>query len=195
MNRVDGELRAELAALYATPPRAYHCLAHVEEVLVHLETIRARLTLPDEVHAACLFHDAIYIAGRNDNEERSAAAFADAAQRHASLKPLNEEVVRRLILLTAEHGKLERGDVSPDEALFLDCDMAILASDDARFDLYECQIREEYGHLPRFLYRRGRRRFLERLLHSERIYLSQHFHDRFDALARCNLRRALAARG
>jgi len=47
--------------------------------------------------------------------------------------------------------------------------------------------------VPGFLYRAGRRRFLQGLLRAPRIFLSDFFDQRLDAAARANLRRQLGA--
>jgi predicted metal-dependent HD superfamily phosphohydrolase len=70
--------------------------------------------------------------------------------------------------------------------------MAILGADAAAFDAYDAGIEEEYrGHVPGLLFRINRRRFLKNLLARQRIFLSDWFHERYDAAARANLRRVL----
>jgi predicted metal-dependent HD superfamily phosphohydrolase len=70
--------------------------------------------------------------------------------------------------------------------------MAILGSPPATFDAYDAAIADEYRPATNaLLYRLGRRRFLSKLLDAPRIFHSEHFHTRFDAPARANLRRAL----
>ena len=57
-------------------------------------------------------------------------------------------------------------------------------------------IAAEYrGHVPGWMFRLNRRRFLKTLLAKEQIFLSDFFHDRFDAQARANLQQALSALG
>jgi predicted metal-dependent HD superfamily phosphohydrolase len=46
--------------------------------------------------------------------------------------------------------------------------------------------------MPGWLFKRNRRRFLRSLLASDRIFLSEFFHARFNAPARVNLHRVLA---
>jgi predicted metal-dependent HD superfamily phosphohydrolase len=141
---------------------------------------------------AVLFHDAVYFAGAADNEAKSAALAAVLVGAHL---PAFAPVIPRiesLVLLTAQHGKLAAREVDPDAALFLDCDMAVLGAPAERFDDYERSIAVEYAAVPREAYRSGRGAFLERLLASDRIFLSAHFHARLDATARANLRRALS---
>lgn len=188
-----------LEAAYATPPRAYHDFRHVQEVLRHFAEVSAGpgWTQPAEVYLAVLYHDATYEAGRKDNESRSAAlAMAQIAQ---WLPDTGIDVLRvaELINLTTRHGQLSPDDfdgdgLALDTLHFLDCDMAILGADPAVFDAYDRGIEEEYrGHVPGFLFRLNRRRFLKGLLARERIFLSELFHQRYDAAARANLKRVI----
>ena len=147
---------------------------------------------PREVLLAVVFHDAIYVAGAKDNEERSAELATREVQRAFASDGIQVARVAELIRLTARHGTLTPADVDAEAALFLDCDMAILGSSPASFAQYDAQIREEYSSVPAPLYASGRRRFLQRLLDAPRIFLSEFFHLRLDEAARANLRRALA---
>lgn len=191
--------RDAIRAAYAQPQRAYHHLGHVAEVLAQLRLVDAGpgWAQPKEVWLAAVYHDAIYVPGRKDNEARSAALAAEHIARWLPAG-VDADRVSQLILLTARHGRLRPQDLDadayPDDArLFLDCDMAILAADPARFAAYDREIAEEYrGRVPGFLYRRGRRAFFRGLCDAERIYLSDFFHSRCDAAARANLRAALA---
>jgi len=189
-------MRAVQAA-YEAPPRAYHSFAHVQEVLRHVEEVAAGPGWghPREVFLAALFHDAIYVPGKKDNEAKSAALARTAIDTWLPRAGVDAGRVEELIRLTARHGRLKPHDVDPDAAHFLDCDMAILGADSDAFDAYDAAIELEYADsVPAFLFRRGRRKFLEHLLAAPRIFLSDFFHQRLDAPARENLRRALAAR-
>jgi predicted metal-dependent HD superfamily phosphohydrolase len=183
-----------LKAAYATPPRAYHNFAHVEEVLRHYDEVTAGpgWTQPEEVRLAVLYHDAIYEAGRKDNEARSAELAVAHIDQWLADSGIDAARVADLINLTARHGTLAPQDVDRDAALFLDCDMAILAAEPAVFATYDRGITAEYrGHVPAWLFKLNRRRFLKALLAKERIFLSDWFHQRLDAQARINLRRAV----
>ncbi|MFC5568786.1 hypothetical protein ACFPN1_01740 [Lysobacter yangpyeongensis] len=183
-----------LKAAYATPPRAYHNFAHVEEVLRHYDEVTAGpgWTQPEEVRLAVLYHDAIYEAGRKDNEARSAELAVAHIDQWLADSGIDAARVADLINLTARHGTLAPQDVDRDAALFLDCDMAILAAEPAVFAAYDRGITAEYrGHVPAWLFKLNRRRFLKALLAKERIFLSDWFHQRLDAQARINLRRAV----
>src|SRR5262249_17787457 len=145
---------------------------------------------PREVFLALLFHDAVYVAGAADNEERSARQAREAIQRWLPDSGIDALRVANLIQRTAHHGSWRPAEVDPDEALFLDCDMAILAGSSPIFDAYEEAIAREYAALDPAVYREGRRRFVERLLASDRIYLSSYFYNRLEAIARQNLARS-----
>lgn len=188
------EQQAALEAAYATPARAYHNFQHVQEVLRHYDAVAAGpgWTQPAEVYLAVLYHDAIYEAGRRDNEARSAELAVEHIARWLPDRGINAARVAELIHLTARHGQFAPGDVDSDAALFLDCDMAILGADPAAFDAYDRGIAAEYrGHVPGWLFKLNRRRFLKALLARGRIFLSDFFHERLDAQARINLRRAV----
>ncbi len=184
----EGLMRSVISA-YATPPRAYHSFVHVQEVLRHLSTVPT-WTNPNDVYLAALFHDAIYVAGRKDNEAKSAELARSAIETFLPKASLDVPRVVTLIELTAKHGSVTPPDA--DAAHFLDADMAILGSDPATFDAYDAAIADEFRPVTNaLLYRFGRRRFLARLLDAPRIFHSDHFHSRLDAAARANLRRAL----
>ena len=184
-----------LQAAYCTPPRAYHGWSHVQEVLRHYADVEAGpgWTHPGEAWLAVLYHDAVHEARRRDNEARSARLATEHIGRWLPDAGLDAGRVARLIELTARHGQHAPGDLgngpeADDTRHFLDCDMAILGAEEAAFDAYHRAIAEEYrGHVPGWLFRRNRQRFLRALLESPRIFLSELFHRRYDARARENL--------
>ena len=193
-----GQLSA-LEAAYVSPPRAYHDFMHVREVLHHYADVATGpgWAQPVEVYLAVLYHDAIYQPGRKDNEVLSARFAMDQVTQWLPEHGIDTLRVAELINLTARHGQFSPADFGEDGfALdarhFLDCDMAILGAEPEAFDAYDRGIAEEYrGHIPGFLFRLNRKRFLKGLLARERIYLSDWFHQRYDARARANLRRAI----
>lgn len=193
------EQLAAIEAAYAAPPRAYHNYGHVQEVQRHYAAVATGpgWAQPREVRLAVLYHDAIYEAGRHDNEARSAELAVEHIARWLPDAGLDAHRVAELIDLTARHGQFAPEDfgddpVSRDAKHFLDCDMAILGAEPATFDAYDRGIAAEYrDHVPGWLFKLNRRRFLKSLLARERIFLSEWFHARYDAPARDNLRRAV----
>jgi predicted metal-dependent HD superfamily phosphohydrolase len=185
---------AALRAAYARPPRAYHTADHVAEVVGEYERVADSVGWdhPRDVYWAILCHDAIYEAGRPDNEKRSAELARRLGASWLRNAAIDLDRVEALILLTARHGSLDADALGRDAAHFVDCDMAILGAPAARFDAYDDAIAIEYSAVPRDAYRAGRRRFLASLVASPRIFHSDLFHARLDAAARENLTRALA---
>lgn len=197
----EGQMHA-LEQAYATPLRAYHDFNHVAEVLRHYATVAEGpgWLQPLEVRLAVLYHDAVYEPGRKDNEARSATFAREQIGRWLPGAGVEVGRVAELIELTARHGQFRSADfgktaVADDTRHFLDCDMAILGAEPAGFDAYDRAIAAEYrGHVPGWLFRINRRRFLKSLLARPRIYLSDFFHERYDAQARSNLRRAVTSK-
>ena len=181
---------AELEAAYQTPPRAYHNIRHVHEVAAHYENVAALVgwQYPKETFLAVLYHDAIYQAGRKDNEVRSAEMALAAVATYLGSEPIDLDKLRQLIELTAGHGHLKAENLDQDSKLFLDCDMAILGSEPEQFLAYDKAIASEYrGKLPGWMFQFLRRKFLKNLLDSPRIYLSDLFHESHEASARTNI--------
>ena len=186
---------------YLAPPRAYHHFGHVQEVLRQYRAVAdgPGWHRPVEVWLAVLYHDAVYIPGRGDNEAASARLVIEHIERWLPGVDVDAERISDLILLTARHGALRadeagNGDAGEDARHFLDCDMAILGAPPAVFAAYDRAIAEEYRAVPRWLYRIKRRRFFRKLLASERIFLSEFFRERFERQARDNLDAALDGR-
>ena len=177
--------RDALLERYAESHRRYHTLRHLDECFVRLERARARIDRPGEIDIALLYHDAVYDPHASDNEARSAELAQHALER-ARVGIEVRDRVRALILAT-------RHDVLPslgDAALLADVDLGILASDQARFDEYENEIRAEYAWVPELLFRSERSTLLRGLLARDRIFVSGAFDDD-EARARENLARSL----
>jgi predicted metal-dependent HD superfamily phosphohydrolase len=78
------EVFAGAREAYASAGRFHHTWGHV------LDCVEKLSSFPDSgraVFLALLFHDAVYVPGRKDNEARSAALASDVLRRYASLEP------------------------------------------------------------------------------------------------------------
>ena len=197
---LPGEQLDALKLAYASPPRVYHHFGHVRDVLEHYRAVSTGpgWHRPTEVRLAVLYHDAVYMTGRSDNEAASARLAKDHIERWWSEADIDVQRVADLILLTARHGALRiedagNGEAGQDARHFLDCDMAILGAEAETFSAYDRGIAEEYLAVPRWLYRIKRRQFFKKLLASDRIFMSDFFRQRFEAQARHNLQAALTA--
>jgi predicted metal-dependent HD superfamily phosphohydrolase len=186
-------LRTELSALYRQPGRHYHGLAHIEALLALVREYRADLADPEVVEAAVWFHDAIYDSRRSDNEARSAALATEKLASHVEAARLSRIVA--MIEATATHALPDLDDeaASRDAAFFLDMDLSILGAPKAAFDSYEAAVRREYAWVDDKAWRSGRAAVLKKFLARPHIFHTEVFRQRFEAEARRNIQRSIAA--
>ena len=192
IEQVPADLLATLKARHSEPQRHYHDWTHIEALLGHARSIESNLHDPLSVIYAILFHDAVYDPRAKDNERRSAELLLDTAP---AISP--ECLTRARAMIEATEGHILPTDLSAQEledcAHFLDMDLAILGAAPERFDIYEAQIRLEYAHVPANDFRKGRASVLRHFAEREALYFSDWGQKRFEAQARANLARSLAA--
>lgn len=190
---MDAALKTELSALYRQPGRHYHDLAHVETLQALLEEHRSEFSDPEAVEAAIWFHDAIYDSRRGDNEARSAALAEERLSGRTSPKRLAR--IAAMIEATATHALPDIADSAGrhDAALFLDMDLSILGGAPADFDAYEAAVRREYAWVDETGWRTGRAAVLRKFLARSAIFHTDIFKGQFEAAARRNIERSLAA--
>ncbi|TIQ36887.1 MAG: hypothetical protein E5X48_07910 [Mesorhizobium sp.] len=190
---IDEALKRELTALYGAGDRHYHDLSHVEAMLALAGECRRLLHDPDAVEAAIWFHDAIYDSRAKDNEAKSAALAEQKLSGRVSSERLSRIVA--MIDATATHQlpQLDDEKATSDAALFLDMDLAILGAEPGAFDAYEKAVRREYGWVEEPMWRAGRAAVLKSFLARPHIFHTAEFQRRFEAQARKNVQRSLAA--
>jgi len=143
---------------------------------------------PRVVFLALLFHDAVYIAGRTDNEARSAALAREVLGAVTSLTPAELTAIEQLILATKDH-HARIGVASVDEAALLDIDLSILAAPREEYMRYARQIRDEWvpAAVSEAEFRIGRVAFLRRMLAAPHVFLTTNGQRRWDEAARANM--------
>jgi len=186
-------LKTELSGLYHQPGRHYHGLAHVDALLALVRQHRTVLADPEAVEAAVWFHDAIYDSRRSDNEARSAALAEEKLGSRVEAVRLSRIVA--MIEATATHALPDLGDEAAkrDAAFFLDMDLSILGAPKAAFDSYEAAVRREYAWVDDKAWRSGRAAVLKKFLARPHIFHTEAFRQRFEAEARRNIQRSIAA--
>jgi predicted metal-dependent HD superfamily phosphohydrolase len=190
---IEDELKTELSALYRAPGRHYHGLAHIKALLALADEYRDELADREAVEAAIWFHDAIYDSRRSDNEARSAALAADKLSSRVPPEQLTRIVA--MIEATATHALPDLDDeaATRDAAFFLDMDLSILGAPRGAFDSYEAAVRREYAWVDDKAWAAGRAAVLRKFLARPRIFHTEAFRQRFDAEARKNIARSIAA--
>lgn len=179
------ELFDDLRARYGEPGRHYHDLGHVLDCLEKAAETREVQDDPAAVELALWYHDAVHDPLRSGDEERSAELARSALA--GRIDDARVEKVSSLILDT-RHREPPR---SPDGAVVADVDLSILGAEPEAFDAFQRAIRREYALVPGFLFRRRRAKLLRAFLDRDRIFTTERFHQRYEARARQNLRRAL----
>ena len=186
----EGHLDGLLSRL-REPHRRYHTATHVMWVLRHADELLAEPTHADvdgdTVRLAALYHDAVYDPRRTDNEAVSAALAADVA---AALgwDAARCDAVHRLVMATAGHSP-----ATPDEAVLVDADLAVLGSEPKDYSAYVTGVRGEYSHVPDEAWRTGRAEVLRRFLDVPRLYTTDWMFQRRERRAKANLAAELAS--
>lgn len=181
---------AHLSASYQEPGRAYHTAEHIRDCLAQLDQARDVARRADEIEAAIWFHDAVYVPGGSDNEDRS-ARLAQAALMACSV---SLEVARRIgnLVLATRHLAVSN---DPDIQLMCDIDLSILGRDPPVFAEFERRIRQEYDWVPEPVYRTSRAEILRGFLDRPSIYQTEHFRARYEGPAHANLERLIRELG
>jgi len=174
---------AALLGRWSESHRAYHDLAHLDEVLRRVDLLAGEADQPDLVRLAAWFHDAVYDPQETDNEERSAEV-ATVALADLGLPPDLVDEVARLVRLTATHA-FAPGD--RDGAVLCDADLAVLASDPLRYQSYVEGVRREYAHLDDPTFAHGRAGVLQRLLDRPRLFTTSYGRREWEQPARANV--------
>jgi predicted metal-dependent HD superfamily phosphohydrolase len=175
---------------WADAARRYHGLDHLRDCLAELDGAPAGGEDRDRVEAALWFHDVVYDTHVGDNEARSAEWARQALTALGIPSPVADDVAR-LVLLTRH----TEPAADPAGRLLCDVDLSILGRAPDAFDAYDRRIRDEYAWVPEAAYRAKRILMLTRLVQRQPLYLTEHFRTRYEATARVNLARALAALG
>lgn len=183
---------------YQHPPRFYHTIDHVADVLAHLDFATKhvgdinqipadeRQNFIDMVELAIWYHDVVYDATRHDNEALSADNMAGAAKTLG----ISDDIIRQAkdaILITAHHADAK----TMAEKIIVDCDLHVLGIDWDKFANNSALIRREYAHVPDDAYVQGRAKGLSTFITPDGIYKTDAFRARYEKKAVENIRRLI----
>jgi predicted metal-dependent HD superfamily phosphohydrolase len=174
---LDPDIWPRIVAAYSEPQRHYHTIGHIAAVVADFQALQGQFEYSDAALIALFFHDIVYDPARADNEERSAEVvqgllsgdMADRACAH--------------ILATKKHEA-----TTPDAALVVDIDMAILAAPWPDYLRYAENVAREY--LPVWgmdAYAGGRCEMFLKPVQDRRIFLTDTFAPR-EEVAQRNVR-------
>ena len=182
---------AALEERYAEPHRHYHRVEHVLAVQRDALSLVPELPVADRdvLTLAALVHDVVYDGQPGDDERRS-AEWAVARLRACGVDAAAAARVSDAVLATAAHEVAGDDPVVP---LLLDADLAVLAATRASYDAYVAAVRLEYSAYDDAAWSAGRAAVLRSLADRDVLYVAPAARDRWDAPARANLARELAA--
>jgi predicted metal-dependent HD superfamily phosphohydrolase len=199
---VTDAVRNDLRRRMTSPTRRYHGIAHLALLWRRHHEFgvgSAFVTEPWDTRIACAiaFHDAVYDPLRADNEAASAALWRAA---RPAMEEAAQDWVAGTIEATIDHlGALcPSGTAATDWAArlwVLDLDLTPIGEAPEEFAANTQRLREEFAHVPEAAWEAGRLGFLRRLAAAPRIYRSPRLAAAFEAAARANIARELAAAG
>jgi predicted metal-dependent HD superfamily phosphohydrolase len=213
---VSAEIIDDLIRRYAEPHRRYHTADHIVWVLRHIDDLlnddllnddllKADLLKADEfaadrdvLVASALFHDAVYdshptadaltgdVRTGLSNEAQS-ARLAVAQLSRMGWDDIRVAEVAALIEATATHLA-----TTPESAILLDADLAILGADPVDYLAYVVAVRAEYDHVDDEQWRVGRAAVLHNLLARPHIFATPAMASQREHQARANMAGELA---
>ncbi|CUF87250.1 Hypothetical protein, putative, partial [Bodo saltans] len=172
---------------YLEPQRHYHTLRHVQELLQQMDLVESEIENPHAVLLMIFYHDVIYDPTAKDNEDKSAELFDQLVLTCKGLIPEKiATLVRDGIMFTKHHMNCPTW-AHKDIKHFLDMDIAILGANKERYVEYMRQIRQEYRHVPHDVFGKARAAVLQTFLTVSRLYKTDFFFNKYEAIARSNL--------
>ena len=165
----------EIEKRHTESTRHYHTLKHLEQFYTELPKLDA------VTEFAIFYHDIVYDASRNDNEEQSALL----CEKQLTLLSVNSELIQETVQLIIETKTHEPS--SKRNALFLDADLAIVGASTEVYGEYTQNVRREYAIYGNDVYNEGRKKVLMHFLEKKRIYMSDYFYEKYEQKARRNL--------
>lgn len=174
-----------LKNLYCFPKREYHNWEHVTNCLEELENtdIPGLDEYRNIIALSIFYHDCIYYPMGSDNEKLSAER-ASIDLMGLGFHESYAKTIHDHILLT---NSKKPCDFLSGQVL-MDIDMSILGKSIAVFKCYEYQIRLEYHFVLTATYKKERVKFLNSLLKKNRIYQTKYFQDKYEDIARDNIK-------
>ena len=135
---------------------------------------------------AVYYHDFIYNARRNDNEEKSAEHAAKVLTDLNYDPELTKKCVSHIMATKSHHLNNDQ-----DTNFLLDADLSILGADWETYKKYFQGVRKEYSIYPDFLYKPGRKKVMEDFLKMDSIFKTAYYFEKLEVQARKNIQQEL----
>ncbi|WP_412987218.1 hypothetical protein [Pontimicrobium sp. IMCC45349] len=188
-SQLTSQLWTEIESQYSEKSRHYHTLEHLHNMFSAYDEIEKLINNKEAFQFTVWYHDIIYKASKNNNEEQSALLAVDRLKK-LNLEISQIELIKTLILSTKKHSVLSNENAS-DNSYLLDIDLSILGTDWSVYQSYCSNIRKEYKIYPTFMYNKGRKQVLKNFLDRDTLYFTEYFKEKFEIQARNNIKREL----
>lgn len=175
----------ELNTLYQQPHRHYHGPCHIKDCLSRLDLAAKMYGNLDSVELSIWLHDAIYVTGAADNEQKSAEWFAKKAN---SILPQQMIAEVEGYINQTTHTEIPSDENSK---LVVDVDLSGLGMPWEEYHCDGLKIRKEFAHLSDDEFFPKQNKFLQSLLDRDRLFLTDFFYQMCEAQARKNIRKTL----
>jgi predicted metal-dependent HD superfamily phosphohydrolase len=176
------ELWQEIVEAYSHRNRHYHTLAHLDHLYSRLLEVKSLISNWETVLFSLYYHDIVYNVRASDNEEQSAQLAEKRMQQlHAPEEMI--ETCKKQIIATKTHLQNTDSDMN----YFTDADLSVLGEDWETYLAYIENVRKEYAVYPDLLYNPGRKKVLQHFLEMERIFKTDYFYEKLEAVARQNI--------
>ena len=183
---IQDQLWNEITRAYSASDRHYHNMQHLEQLYRKVSAIETHLQQPEIVWLALCYHDIIYDAGRQDNEEQSAAFAKEILD---ALQFSEEKVQQCTDMILATKGHTISADM--DTNYFTDADLSILGQEWGQYIQYAKELRKEYAIYPDEQYYPRRIRVIQHFLDMPRLFKTDYFYMQYEEKARENLAKEL----
>ena len=166
---------------YSSKNRHYHNFNHILHCCKEMDLVEDYIDDPHAVFMAIVFHDVICIPLAADNEIRSANVFETI---HRS--SFDEGFIQRVkqLILSTTFGYIP---IVNDEKIIRDIDLSSFALPWELFVKDCLAVRAEHVNEGDRVFYPGKLKFLNSLLGRPRIFISDFFHQRYEARARTNI--------
>lgn len=178
--------RVNIGRRYNEPHRKFHTLEHIASMLREFNkpSVRRLAKYPYAVEAAIWYHDVIYRAGSDTNEEQSAHLAKSELLALGCAEEFCAEVAH--LILWTKHKSIPK---DPDAKLLVSIDLLTLSAPTDVFWENTRKIREEWRDvIPNDIdFLKGQAIFLGNLFKRKAIYPTEYYCKRYEKRARKNI--------
>ncbi|GBG14443.1 ABC transporter [Novimethylophilus kurashikiensis] len=175
-------------AAYREPHRHFHCWGHIQHLVKTARQLNWKLRRAEQLAVLC--HDLVYVPGApaGSNELASIEAMdALLVELKVAVPLMAKSEAKEIIMATVDHRP------SFIASRVCDLDLAILGGTPAAWTRYRAAVRAEYPQMSDAQFNEGSQAFLAGMLARQSIYQTPEAIARFEARARENISRELAA--